>query len=115
MNLAPCETCGQRVGVLGPDTGEPRRVVRHKTMGQAGRFFTRVDWCSGEREKENGMRPVWEPRADKHDPPVTDHGFERWEYPTGRVICIHRYDSGRICDRPEDEHAPASTSSETGA
>jgi hypothetical protein len=54
------------------------------------------------------MRPAWEPRPDKHQPPlITDHAFDPWTYPRGgKTICIH-WESGRICDRPEDEHAPA--------
>jgi hypothetical protein len=48
-------------------------------------------------------------------PLITDHAFQAFTYPeAGKTICIHR-DGGRICDRPKDEHAPASTSSETGA
>jgi hypothetical protein len=38
---------------------------------------------------------------------IADHPFEPWPYPsTGKVICIH-LEGGRICDRPEQEHAPA--------
>jgi hypothetical protein len=54
------------------------------------------------------MRPAWEPRPDKHQPPlVTDHAFDGWTYSsTGKTICIHLQGDG-ICDRAEDEHAPA--------
>jgi hypothetical protein len=40
---------------------------------------------------------------------AADHPFEPWTYPSTvppKTICIW-WEDGRICDRPEDEHAPA--------
>jgi hypothetical protein len=51
------------------------------------------------------MRPTWDPTPDRHRPLITDHAFDRWTYPsTGLTTCMHRED-GRMCDRPEEEHA----------
>jgi hypothetical protein len=42
-------------------------------------------------------------------PLITDHAFDGWTYPrAGKTVCIH-WEDGRICDRPEDEHAPTPT------
>lgn len=68
------------------------------------------------------MRPPWlsRPPAPRPDPPdpaasLLNHEFQPWTVPsTGKVICI-RLVGRSACGRPEHEHAPASTSSETGA
>jgi hypothetical protein len=108
VTLVDCEACGQRVTRMfqaqtGPDAGR-WRVVRHKSNVPAGRF-RRIDWCRGRYERQEAtMGPL-----------IASHAFQKFTYPeAGKTICIYR-DGGRICDRPEQEHAPASTSSETGA
>jgi hypothetical protein len=53
------------------------------------------------------VRPTWEPRPDKHQPPlVTEHVFESWTSDGGWTVCIH-LDGTKPCGRPEHEHAPA--------
>ena len=43
-------------------------------------------------------------------PLISDHEFEPWEYSSGLVVCQHfdpEHHTRGMCDRPEDEHAPA--------
>ena len=59
------------------------------------------------------MRPTWEPRPDKHTPPlITDHEFDPYEFGP-LTICIH-LQGGGICGRVEDEHAPADEQADAG-
>jgi hypothetical protein len=50
------------------------------------------------------------PGAAAAPPPISDHEFEPWRYESGLVVCMYfdpQHPTRGICDRPEDEHAPA--------
>jgi hypothetical protein len=41
---------------------------------------------------------------------LIEHEFEPWRYESGLVVCQHydpEHPTRGMCDRPEDEHAPA--------